>query len=231
MVRVADDPDLDVVVAGELGLPDPAMRRSRTPAAVLLDEEFREFGAAATVRDRASVLEMTVRQDPAPRGPRRRPPGRRRRPRDLPDHPARPFPATRLAPAAPTGPVGGVLPPGDDAGGTMTGSLEDCVEVVVTAEDADWLAAFTRALVEDRLVACGHTIPAVRAIYRWDGDVHDDPQVRVGLHTRASLVPEIVSRAEAEHPDDVPCVIALPITDGHPAYLRWIHDETRGGKE
>lgn len=103
----------------------------------------------------------------------------------------------------------------------------ECVEVVITAESADWLAAFTRRLVDDRLVACGHTVAPIRAIYRWEGRVHDEPQARVGLHTRAALVPEIVARADAEHSDDVPCVIALPVSGGNPAYLRWVYDETR----
>jgi len=85
---------------------------------------------------------------------------------------------------------------------------------------------FTRTLVEDRLVACGHNIAQIRAIYRWEGTVYDEPQARVGLHTRASLVPEIVARADRDHADDVPCVIALPVADGHPAYLRWIYDGT-----
>ena len=103
----------------------------------------------------------------------------------------------------------------------------DCVEVVITADDADWLAQFTGGLIEDRLVACGHTSISIRAIYRWEGQIHDDPQARVGLHTRASLVPEIVARADRDHPDDVPCVIAFPVTAGNPAYLQWVHDETR----
>lgn len=102
----------------------------------------------------------------------------------------------------------------------------ECVEVVVTAESAEWLADFTRSLVEDRLVACGHNITPIRAIYRWEGQVHDEPQARVGLHTRESLVPEIVDRADRDHGDDVPCVIALPIRSGHKAYLRWIYSET-----
>lgn len=107
----------------------------------------------------------------------------------------------------------------------------DCVEIVITAESADWLAGFTRGLVEDHLAACGHVIPSMRAIYRWEGQVHDEPQARVGLHTRASLVPEIVARADRDHPDEVPCVIALPIVAGHPAYVRWVYDETRGPAE
>jgi len=103
----------------------------------------------------------------------------------------------------------------------------ECVEVVVTAESAEWLADFTRKLVEDQLVACGHNIAQIRAIYRWEGKIYDESQARVGLHTRASLVPEIVARADRDHADDVPCVIALPIITGHPAYIRWIYAETQ----
>ena len=99
-------------------------------------------------------------------------------------------------------------------------------EVVVTAADADWLAWFTRRLVDDRLAACGHHLEAIRSIYRWQGEVHDDAEARVALHTRASLVPAIVRRASREHPYDVPCVIALPVLAGNPAYLRWVLDET-----
>jgi len=102
----------------------------------------------------------------------------------------------------------------------------ECVEVVITAEDPEWLASFTRSLVEDRLVACGHNIAQIRAIYRWEGKVYDEPQARVGLHTRASLVTEIVDRTDRDHSDEVPCVIALPVVGGHPKYLRWIYSET-----
>lgn len=70
---------------------------------------------------------------------------------------------------------------------------EQICEVVVTAADGEWLAGFTRRLVEDRLAACGQQTAAIRSIYRWDGAVHDDPEARVALHTRASLVERIVA--------------------------------------
>jgi periplasmic divalent cation tolerance protein len=104
---------------------------------------------------------------------------------------------------------------------------EECCEVVVTAGDADWLAGFTRTLVEERLAACGHTIAAVRSIYRWQGAVHDDAEARVALHTRRSLVPALVERTRQLHPYDVPCVIALPLVGGNPEYLRWVVEQTR----
>jgi periplasmic divalent cation tolerance protein len=103
----------------------------------------------------------------------------------------------------------------------------ELAEVIITAADADWLAEFTRRLVEDRLAACGQNIASIRSIYRWDGAVQDDPEARVALHTRMELVDAIVERANAEHPYDVPCVIALPIDQGNPAYLQWVEQETR----
>ena len=103
----------------------------------------------------------------------------------------------------------------------------DFCEVVVTAADADWLATFARTLVDERLAACGHVIPAIRSVYRWQGAVHDEAEARVGLHTRRALVPAIVARTAGLHSYDVPCVIALPLVGGNPAYLEWLAAETR----
>jgi periplasmic divalent cation tolerance protein len=104
---------------------------------------------------------------------------------------------------------------------------EECCEVVVTAADADWLAGFTRTLVEERLAACGHVIDPIRAVYRWQGAVHDEAEARVALHTRRSLVPAVIERTRELHPYDIPCVIALSLIGGNPEYLRWIVEETR----
>ena len=103
----------------------------------------------------------------------------------------------------------------------------ECCEIVVTAGDADWLAGFTRTLVEERLAACGHLLGAIRSVYRWQGAVHDEPEARVALHTRRSLVDEVVARTGQLHPYEVPCVIAMPLVGGGPGYLRWVHEQTR----
>jgi periplasmic divalent cation tolerance protein len=103
----------------------------------------------------------------------------------------------------------------------------DICEVVVTAGDAEALASLTRTLVEERLAACGQNIASIRSIYRWEGAVQDDPEARVGLHTRSALVPELVERIKDLHSYDVPCVIALPVVAGNPAYIEWVLAETR----
>lgn len=105
-------------------------------------------------------------------------------------------------------------------------TASDISEVIITADSAEWLVEFTRRLVADRLAACGQNITAIRSVYRWEGDVQDEQEARVALHTRTSLVPQIVDRADTEHPYDVPCVIALPVVAGNPRYIQWVLDET-----
>ena len=106
---------------------------------------------------------------------------------------------------------------------------DEVCEVVITGPNEEWVAAFTRQLVDDRLAACGHTINVIRSIYRWEDKVHDETEARVALHTRRSLVSAIVDRANRDHPYDVPCVIALPVVDGNPAYVDWVLSETMNG--
>ena len=103
---------------------------------------------------------------------------------------------------------------------------EPICEVIITADDEDWLINFTRTLVQDRLAACGQHVVPIRSIYRWGGSVQDDREIRVALHTRASLVPAIIDGTRRNHPYEVPCVLALPVVTGNPDYLAWVVQET-----
>lgn len=100
--------------------------------------------------------------------------------------------------------------------------MEPIADVTITAESADWLADFTRSLVNDRLAACGNIIPRIRSIYRWEGIIEDDAEALVMLHTRQSLVPAIIDRANREHPYATPQVLAMPVVHANPAYHEWV---------
>lgn len=100
------------------------------------------------------------------------------------------------------------------------------VDVSVTAEDPEWLAEFSRGLVDDRLAACGNIFSGVRSIYRWEGKVEDGREALLVLHTRRSLVSAIIERADIEHPDETPQILAVPVVEAHPGYQRWVLDET-----
>jgi len=103
---------------------------------------------------------------------------------------------------------------------------EPIYEVIITADSDDWLITLTRSLLEERLVACGQHIAPIRSIYRWDGTIHDDREMRVALHTRASLVQEVIDRTRQAHPYEVPCILAIPVETGNPDYAQWVISET-----
>lgn len=98
--------------------------------------------------------------------------------------------------------------------------------VLVTIPDPAAGVTLGRVLVEERLAACVQVIPGGTAIYRWQGELNADPMTQLLIKTRASMWPALRDRIVALHEDDVPELLALPVTDGLPAYLRWLDEMT-----
>jgi len=103
--------------------------------------------------------------------------------------------------------------------------MDEICDIEITAPEADWLVNFTRSLVNDRLVASGNLFHQVRSIYRWLEEVEDRSEVIVKLHTRQSLVPQIIERVNAQHPYQVPGIRITEIK-ASPAYHRWVLEAT-----
>jgi periplasmic divalent cation tolerance protein len=104
--------------------------------------------------------------------------------------------------------------------------MQDALVVLVTAPSPDQAAEIARALVEERLAACGNVVPAIRSIYRWEGKVHEDAEALLVLKTTRGRFEALRDRVLALHPYDVPEVIALPVEAGSADYLAWIAAES-----
>jgi periplasmic divalent cation tolerance protein len=76
--------------------------------------------------------------------------------------------------------------------------------ILSTCPDADMAARIGQTLAESALVACVNIAPGLRSIYRRNDAVQDEEQ------------------------DEE--VVALPVVDGHDAYLRWVSTSTRTPK-
>lgn len=104
----------------------------------------------------------------------------------------------------------------------------DALVVLVTAPSADKAAELARALVEERLAACGNVVPGLRSIYRWEGRVQEDAEALLLLKTTRARFEALRERVLALHPYQVPEVLALPVEAGSAAYLAWIAGATAG---
>jgi periplasmic divalent cation tolerance protein len=80
--------------------------------------------------------------------------------------------------------------------------------------------------VGERLAACGNVVPGVRSIYRWEGEITDEPEVLLVLKTVQSRVQELIARTRELHPYQVPEILVLEVETGHAPYLDWVIRET-----
>jgi len=105
-------------------------------------------------------------------------------------------------------------------------SAPDIAVVLCTISDEEKAAALGRELVERRLAACVNIVPRLRSIYRWKGELCDDPEALMILKTRRAMVPALREAIAARHPYEVCEIVALDVTDCHAPYLAWLIDST-----
>lgn len=104
--------------------------------------------------------------------------------------------------------------------------MTDAIVVLVTTPTPERAAEIARALVEERLAACGNVLPAIRSIYRWEEKVQDEAEALLVLKTTRARFEALRERVLALHPYQVPEIIALPVEAGSAPYLAWIAGET-----
>ena len=95
-----------------------------------------------------------------------------------------------------------------------------------TFPDAETARRIARELVELRLVACGNVLPQIHSIYRWQGKVESNDEALALFKLSADRYAEFEAKLRSLHPYDVPEIIACPIDQALPEYLRWVIDSS-----
>ena len=98
--------------------------------------------------------------------------------------------------------------------------------IYVTAADREAALKLARTLVNQRLVACANVFDGATSVYWWDGKVNEGPEVVMVAKTRSDLTSAVIARIKELHEYSRPCVVALQIREGNPAFLDWISRET-----
>ena len=96
------------------------------------------------------------------------------------------------------------------------------------ASEAD-AARVSRALVEERLVACANLLPGARSIYRWKEGIQDEHEVVVLMKTRKQDWTALLSRLHELHPYETPECVAVRIAAGAPKYMAWLDEALAPG--
>ncbi len=98
--------------------------------------------------------------------------------------------------------------------------------VLCTCPDPTVAAEVATALIEQNLAACVNRVPGIRSYYRWQGHLEQEDEVLLLAKTTRARFPALEQAIRALHPHAVPEIIALPITAGAEAYLKWISECT-----
>jgi periplasmic divalent cation tolerance protein len=101
--------------------------------------------------------------------------------------------------------------------------------VYITAATPEDAKAIGSAIVGEQLAACANVIPGMTSIYRWEGEVRQDSEAVLILKTTEDRLDALTARVRALHPYDLPCIVALPVGGGNPAFLDWIAREVAAG--
>ncbi len=94
--------------------------------------------------------------------------------------------------------------------------------VISTFPGAEAARQIAEQLVTEKLAACANILPAVRSIYRWEGRIEESSETLVLFKTTRNRFDDLQRRLRALHTYEVPEIVALPIAEGLPEYLRWV---------
>ncbi len=83
------------------------------------------------------------------------------------------------------------------------------------------------ALVAQRLAACVNILAPCLSVYRWEGEVESGEEHPVLAKTTTDRYEALQAAIRANHPYELPEIIAVPVGCGLPEYLDWVTQETR----
>lgn len=105
---------------------------------------------------------------------------------------------------------------------------DEPILVLTQMPDQDTARALARSLVEARLAACVNVGAPVESLYHWRGQIETASEVPLVIKTRRDRYRELEAAILAQHPYELPEIVAVPIGDGLASYLEWITAETAG---
>ena len=94
--------------------------------------------------------------------------------------------------------------------------------VFTTVDKKETAERLALQLVEQRLAACVNILGPLQSIYRWRGQVHNDPEFLLLIKTTAECSAQLRSDLKSLHPYELPECLEISVDGGSEEYLAWI---------
>ena len=96
--------------------------------------------------------------------------------------------------------------------------------VLTTCPSVDVANHLATELVKRQLAGCVNIIPDMVSVYQWKNEIKHDKEALLLIKSTASQYPQLEQMIKAQHPYELPEIIAVSIEDGLPAYLQWLNN-------
>jgi periplasmic divalent cation tolerance protein len=95
--------------------------------------------------------------------------------------------------------------------------------ILVATKDKQEAENITKALLNERLIACGNISGPVTSFFHWSGQIEKSEECLVVMKSRMDLFAQVAERVKGLHSYEVPEILALPIVGGSQTYLDWMN--------
>ena len=99
--------------------------------------------------------------------------------------------------------------------------------VFITTKDVVEARKISKALLENKLIACANILDGVQSLFWWQGKIDEASEAMMILKTKKILFKKVLAQVKALHSYQTPEVIALPMIDGNSEYLKWINESVK----
>lgn len=108
----------------------------------------------------------------------------------------------------------------------MQDQPDECVMVYSTCPDEASAKQIAEAMLNQRLAACVTIHASMISLYRWQGKLEQTNEHALFIKTRRALADQVIEKARALHPYELPCFLILPVLGGNQDYLGWLRQQT-----
>jgi periplasmic divalent cation tolerance protein len=109
------------------------------------------------------------------------------------------------------------------------GVMQQCIEgeilsVTTTVGSIEAAQALAREILAARLAACVQCEQGLVSLYRWKGELCEEPEVRLVIKTLPSCQPALQALFDRHHPYELPQFAAVTM-QARKAYFEWVRGE------
>lgn len=106
----------------------------------------------------------------------------------------------------------------------------DVMMIYMTFRDKEEARRIGRHLVVSRLAASVNIFDHMNSMYVWQGQFQDDQEAVIIAKTTREKVQELTAAVKSKHSYECPCILAWPMTDGYPGFLKWVTEQVASEK-